>query len=122
MTGNYSRLLFAAARGARIQVRCTIHQEWRPADYVQIRRFSVDDHERHIHPADDHLQYGMVSSQLREAAERPPRFLGDIDQPACTFIWEIWEDGFAGNYEYMNELHQSIFLLLLAEDLADVGL
>ena len=114
-----SRLLFAAARGARIEVRYYLGGAWKPSDYIRVRNHRSSNHVRRINPADEHLQYGPVSSQLRREAENPPEFLGDIADSACM---HIWTGCLAKCYGETDNLHKSIFLLLLAEDLADIGL
>ena len=57
-----SRLLHAAARGARIDV-------WYQCKWVSaIAVRTVDDlYNYRIHPADEHLQYGPISTALRVA-------------------------------------------------------
>ena len=116
MTDN-ARLLFAAARGARVQISYDNKKDWSLSDYAQIR--GREDFIRRIHPADEHLQYGPVSAQLREAAENPPEFLGDVGDPASM---HIWTECLAKFYEDADDLHKAIFLLLLSESLADFGL
>jgi hypothetical protein len=65
-----SRLLHAAARGARIQsqwrdAHTPTYQEWQTNN-----QFVFIDTMRHyrIHPDDEHLQYGPISTALREIA------------------------------------------------------
>jgi len=92
-----SRLLFAAARGARMQ------------------RSAASDWEYRIHPDDAHLQYGPISTALREMAE--------------DYSWNpSWEhrvahaaaDDFA--VKFHGEPDYPLFYLILAEALADSGL
>jgi len=66
-----SRLLFAAARGARIQVRVFEFDKWINTPGI---RFGNHDVYR-IHPDDEHLQYGQISSRvaLCGAARLVPR-------------------------------------------------
>ena len=121
MTDN-ARLLFAAARGARIEIRYPDEQVWRRNYFVKLEHVPGHDEEERIHPADEHLQYGPVSSQLREAAEKPPAFLGDVGEPAAAHIWDLWDEGPIRRYEPVDELHKAIFLLLFSEFLADSGI
>ena len=61
-----SRLLFAAARGARIQSRWVDGTQWQTTG-----QFVFVDGMRYyrIHPDDAHLQYGPVSTALLKLAE-----------------------------------------------------
>lgn len=108
-----SRLLHAAARGARIQMM--YRRGWIPALAVRI---TDDMYKYRIHPADAHLGYGPISTALREMAE--------------DYSWNpSWEQGlsnFAANQftEYFDsrqgEPDYPLFYLFLAEFLADSGL
>jgi hypothetical protein len=60
-----SRLLHAAARGARIQTND--RGGWLDAAYIPTADYKGDDFR--IHPDDEHLQYGPISTALREMAE-----------------------------------------------------
>ncbi len=105
-----SRLLHAAARGARIEVlyrRC-----WIPAIAVRLVDNLLD---YRIHPDDVHLQYGPISTALREMAE--------------YYSWNpSWEhrvahaaaDDFA--VKFHGEPDYPLFYLILAEALADEGM
>lgn len=104
-----SRLLFAAARGARIE---TLRKGWIPAVYFEFG-FTFSDYR--IHPDDAHLQYGPISTALREMAE--------------DYSWNpSWEhrvahaaaDDFA--VKFHGEPDYPLFYLILAEALADSGL
>lgn len=88
------RQMFAAARGARIQI------------FVS---------ETRIHPEDVHLQYGPVSTLLREMA-----LTGDCDGADIPYIriTLLTEEG----YWKSTEDQQCVFLLILAEALADEGM
>jgi len=121
-----SRLLFAAARGARIQSRWYDSLQWQTSAQLvfedTMRRYR-------IHPADEHLQYGPISTALRVFAEDSPSFAGSIGYPAYGHMWRELKDYVIGGtrrsrlyYEHVNELHRSLFLLLMAEALADEGM
>lgn len=106
-----SRLLFAAARGARIE------------QILSGKRFrgniisdALDQRTKYrIHPDDEHLQYGPISSALREQAAHVPEISVAIGMVPFIF----WQ---ATNTLPADELHRSLFLLILAEALADEGL
>lgn len=117
-----SRLLHAAARGARIQNEyhnwTTGGTEWREASLNQL-------YGARIHPEDEHLQYGPISTGFRAYAYR-----GESDYPYCymtvasTDIGAFWmrTDDTISFEGCDNELTRSLFLLILAEALADEGL
>ena len=105
-----SRLLFAAARGARIEWQ-TVYGAWKVAGDIDV----TQSYPQRIHPADEHLQYGPVSTALREMAE--------------YYSWNpSWEhrvahaaaDDFA--VKFHGEPNYPLFYLFLAEFLADSGL
>ena len=107
-----TRLRFAAARGARIQVLA--HDMW----YGATMFYRNDARALRIHPDDAHLQYGPISSALREFAA------GNVNRPEDDTHWRIARDYYiraAGTGFYTFE-ERSLFLLLLAEALADEGL
>ena len=120
------RLLFAAARGARIQVRSKAdHPHW----WITLR-FDRTQHEYRIHPADEHLQYGPISTELREAAElvKDSSYLQDVlGRYGCAAV-----DDYVGNNDEFGPYwdtamrasvsKKQLFLLLLSESLADDGL
>jgi hypothetical protein len=110
-----SRLLFAAARGARIQSRWIDSVQWQKTG-----QFVFVDGMRHyrIYPADEHLAYGPVSTALREMAEDPKH----------NSSWEHFLANSAANEftEYFDsrrgEPDYQLFYLFLAEFLADEGM
>jgi len=112
-----SRLLFAAARGAKIQTLYAYPSErWEVAAAFRTDSF----YPYRIHPEDEHLQYGPISTTLRAWA-----FLQESSQPSeiiiatQALVGEVEPDWFV---DYSDELHRSLFLLILAEALADEGL
>jgi len=111
-----SRLLFAAARGARIQIQLGPNRGW--INSTQITW--CDDAVYRIHPYEEHLQYGPISSALREDAEDEHDFT-----LSANTNYGCWS---AGVHDWIafgncgNKLHRSLFLLILAEALADEGL
>jgi len=111
-----SRLLHAAARGARIQVRWYDSLQWQTSGQLVL----VDTmREYRIHPNDEHLQYGPVSTALREIAEmgaEPDTLSGLMAMGA--YVYEC-EYRFVLAAEWP---HAQMFALILAEALADSGL
>ena len=90
---------FAAARGARIQI------------FVA---------ETRIHPDDEHLQYGPISTALREMAEDPAFWTSkcwkwSIANSAAN-EFTVYFDSRTGEPDY------PLFYLFLAEFLADEGM
>ena len=114
-----NRLLFAAARGARIQA--TLAGQWLTSPlYEALRPFYNEN--RRIHPNDEHLQYGPISTALREFAASLPiedktaRGLPIFLVPHTLTWYNLARNGFD------SKAHRVTFLLLLAEALADEGL
>jgi hypothetical protein len=109
-----SRLLFAASRGARIQSAAfddstylSNLQKW-PDLFV-------------IHPDDTDLQYGPISTTLRECAENA------VQDYSLIFRFDAgkWTLLYSDYYEYSackDRLQRSLWLLFMAEFLADEGL
>ncbi len=122
-----SRLLFAAARGARIEG--SYHNwksggtEWRETD--DLNKFG-----NRIHPDDAHLQYGPISTELRKAAENIAEkaylqdLLGHYGIAAIDdYLSRSDEFGYCWD-KAMNAtaMQKQLFLLILAEALADEGM
>jgi hypothetical protein len=98
---------------------------WIPAIAVR----TDDMYKYRIHPNDAHLAYGPVSTALREFAQDAPSFSGSIGYPAYGHMWRELTDYVIGGtrksrlyYEHVDQLHRSLFLLILAEALADEGM
>jgi hypothetical protein len=108
-----SRLLHAAARGARIQTKWVDSGDsWQATGQLVL----VEDMRYYrIHPADEHLQYGPISTMLREVALTGD--CEDADVPYCRVEIER-EDG----YWESTEEQRRVFCLILAEALADEGM
>ena len=112
-----SRLLFAAARGARIEFFATtshLEYNWQVIERVPLKK---QDFYR-IHPDDEHLQYGPISTALREMAED--------DAWRSTWEWFLARaaaDEFTEFFDSrQGEPDYPLFYLILAEALADSGL
>ena len=103
-----SRLLFAAARGARIEV--LYRKGWIPA--VAVRTDGM--YKYRIHPADAHLGYGPISTALRNDALR----LLPNDSNWFSAL-SLHSDG---DLHSLSPTDRSMFLLLLAEAVADEGM
>ena len=113
-----SRLLHTAARGARIQGR---YVDDMPQWHTVRKIYLVEDlpYQR-IHPDDEHLQYGPVSTVLREMAEDHALW-----KSKC---WK-WSIAIAAANEFnvcldsrRCEPDYPLFYLFLAEFLADEGM
>ena len=108
------RLLHAAARGARIEAF-----PWRKK-WITLTHISIvpNKHAYRIYPEDVHLQYGPVSTALREMAEDVV-WRGDWAYFLAGSIaneFTIYFDSRTGEPDY------PLFYLFLAEFLADSGL
>ena len=109
-----SRILFAAARGARIEA--LYQRVWIPA--VAVR--TDGQYKYRIKSADAHLQYGPISTALREMAEDPALWTSKC------WKWSIASSA-AGEFNvYLDawrcEPDYPLFYLFLAEFLADEGM
>lgn len=111
-----SRLLFAAARGARIELHIP-DLMWRVTNQMPVTTVRKN---YRIHPKDAHLQYGPISSELRELSKIPPMLIDQTGVIASVFISR--HKNADELYMHADELHRSLFLLTLAEALADEGL
>lgn len=110
-----SRLLHAAARGARIE---GLYQRgWIPVFAVRTDGLTDGQYKYRIHPDDEHLQYGPISTALREMAE----------DYSWNPSWEHYaahalEDRFTLLDRQHCETDYPLFYLFLAEFLADEGM
>ena len=112
-----SRLLFAAARGARIQINGFTSQsaQW----YDSIKWSAMHESVLRIHPDDEHLQYGPISTALREMAANPGYELAHTDEFGT---WSLLYKDWCNCRDFASERDVSLLLLILAEALADEGL
>jgi len=105
-----SRLLHAAARGARIQTND--RGGWLDAAYIPTADYKGDDFR--IHPDDEHLAYGPISTEVRNYA------LGLPLTGTCWFArLALHSDG---DLHTLSPNDRYVFLLLVAEALADEGM
>jgi hypothetical protein len=113
------RLLHAAARGARVQYRYFDERDWWTTYCLDTNKGSAaPDCVYRIHPDDEHLAYGPISTALREAASEGRRWdltglIGTMAHAAGNYHGPWWMEP---------ELNRSLFLLILSESLADEGL
>lgn len=72
-----------------------------------------------VHPKDAHLEYGPISTALREAASKGDAWdlTGDTGRMADAFATY-----YCGAWWYISEFERSLYLLICAEYLADDGL
>ena len=113
-----SRLLHASARGARIE---GLYQRgWIPVFAVRTDGLTDGQYKYRIHPDDQYLQYGPISTALREMAEDPALWTSKC------WKWSIASSA-AGEFNvYLDawrcEPDYPLFYLILAEFLADEGM
>ena len=115
-----SRILFAAARGARVQTSYNHGNDWRTVSGMVFKPEECEGlpHIQRIHPDDEHLQYGPISSALRRTAINGEVFAAEI--PYIIGYWDFTRDE---AYTFIeNRKHAALFLLILSEALADEGL
>ena len=106
-----SRLLFAAARGARTEQKLH-HNKWTPGIDLGLQRW----HPAlcRVHPKDAHLQYGPISTALRDALEDPDCVIDPLIEVLANATYEHFH-GWDPLGEHCDvELHRSLFLLILA--------
>lgn len=120
-----SRLLHAAARGARIQAPIKAWGSdkvigWETDTNPEVGNLRSPYGRVRIHPEDEALQYGPISSALREAAFRPLDVIPNANLPYLIGYFEFESYEFLA-FESVPEL-RGTFLLILAEALADEGL
>lgn len=108
-----NQLLMAAARGARIEHK--LAGQWHTAPLYECLRPCWRGEVR-IHPDDEHLRFGPISTALRKVAD------GD-SMTRTEFAFRL-ADEYEVNWiiKYENLLHRALFLLILAEALAEEGL
>ena len=107
-----SRLLFAAARGARIQSRWVDGTQWQTTCQFMF----VDDMRCYrIHPADEHLQYGPISTALLKLAEDDSWNPSEERSLALAVARQF-------QVYFVDEPDYPLFYLILAEFLADEGM
>ena len=120
-----SRLLHAAARGARIE---GLYQRgWIPVFAVRTDGLTDGQYKYRIHPDDQYLQYGPISTALRDCDGDFQWVYINSEQMPDFAIRSAIVANYANNmmHEWQqnkNRLTRSLFLLILAEALADEGM
>ena len=112
-----NRLLFAVARGARLELKYI--NGWSEDTCVLVRDLQDQTWVYRIHPDDEHLQYGPVSTAMLEIAEtgrEPYTLMGLMALEAFYYEWVY------PNADENSDEHARMFALILAEALADEGL
>ena len=104
-----SRLLHAAARGARIEA------EWKGIWSGVAGIHLVPKFNYRIHPDDAHLQYGPISTELRKMAED-----SSWNSSWGRYIARAFADEFSDIFGPAT--NYPLFYLILAEALADEGM
>ena len=105
-----SRLLFAAARGARIEWQ-TVYGAWKVADDIDV----TQSYPQRIHPDDSHLQYGPISTALLKLAE-DDSWNPSEERSLALAVARQFQVYFGDEPDY------PLFYLFLAEALADEGM
>ena len=111
-----SRLLHAAARGARVQFFAAKSHLYEWVDIDRIPLFEVRQGYYRIHPDDEHLQYGPISMALRVFG------MGGDDPYTLSSLLALDAYLHEKLHPFTDSLEQSLFLLILAEALADRGM
>ena len=107
-----SRLLHAAARGARIQSRWVDGTQWQTTSQFMF----VDDMRCYrIHPEDAHLEYGPISTALLKLAE-DDSWNPSEERSLAIAVARQFQVYFGDEPDY------PLFYLFLAEFLADEGM
>ena len=113
-----SRLLFAAARGARIEV--LYQRVWITLTHISI---VPNKHAYRIHSDDAHLQYGPISTALRDMAINdlwyPPSWQISL---ASTVSLDVAREFSELLFSRRENEDYPLFYLFLAEFLADEGM
>ena len=106
-----SRILFAAAREARIEV--LYQRVWIPLTHISL---TLNPYTYRIHPEDAHLEYGPISTALREMAADDSWKPGSyrVLAVAAANAFQVYLGGVREDYP--------LFYLFLAEFLADEGM
>jgi len=118
---NIQRLKFSLARGARIQVHTPGGaREWETIVYPYFSLGQRIGREYRVHPKDEHLQYGPVSTAFRDMA----LYTDSADLPEITelFMDLAGSNWLLGGADYDDAMLSDWTRLFFAEWLADEGL
>ena len=108
-----SRLLFAAARGARIGF--ALSGKWNPALSLTHLQSEFGQDAYRIHPDDEHLAYGPISTALLKLAE-DDSWNPSEERALAIAVARQFQVYFGDEPDY------PLFYLFLAEFLADSGM
>jgi hypothetical protein len=115
-----SRLLFAAARGARIHRYSPDYGVWTHAGVLPASE--EDSKSFRIHPDDEHLRYGPISTDIRNMrsidlhdSQMPILALGSACVCGLDGTW-------AKDWQTQTVNERATAMLILAEALADEGM
>jgi hypothetical protein len=110
-----SRILFAVARGARVQSLAMWRGGcvWETPNTIHIQTLKTPSLDYRLHPDDEHLQYGPLSTALREAALTGKHVSSNAAWGALVDI-DANAGGPLGD-------DRELFLLIVSEYLADQG-
>ena len=108
-----SRLLHAAARGAKMQTKWVDSgEQWQTTGQIVL----VDDMRYYrIHPADEHLQYGPISTALLKLAE-DDSWNPSEERALALAVARQFQVYFGDEPDF------ELFYLFLAEAVADEGM
>lgn len=122
-----SRLLHAAARGARLDRLGHITGEW-IADGANYQAIQAYPNDFRVHPEDEHLQYGPLSTALRDRALCDVAAVADgVYATAKKYLDAIHPGWLAETVRHSESQEDNLIdyrmsLLFAAEYLADEGL
>ena len=126
MSDSLAVLLHAKARGARLQHYCPSFSIFK-GDWENVfddeYPSKKDVNDWRIHPKDEHLRYGTISSALVESAKNP--FMPEYSVfPSIWPISMLWQLTITEYYRFAeaDQFTKSLFLLLVAESLIEDGL
>ena len=106
------RIAFAFARGARVQYFYQLRWE----EALSLNKSSS--YEWRIHPADEWMQYGLLSTMLRNSAKDQP--IREFDLLGGVVKFDLY---FSSNVvPLVDQYHWRMYELFMAELLADEGL
>ena len=122
-----SRLLHAAARGARIEYSTYCHSSADGYEWVEganLTRMRKLPEVYRIHPEDTHLAYGPISTALKVMAlQRAYVNLREFPRFSIEAAMACKLDGnWTWRWQKQTPFERSLALLILAEALADSGL
>lgn len=119
---NLQRLKFAWARGARIEIHVAANTWSHMSGESFLNLGGTPDYRYRIHPDDAHLEYGPLSSALRDMATLDCADTSNLHHLAArVYLGELLPYSWQLSAENDRTV-LGMFALLLAEQLADEGL